>query len=144
MAGAVAGAVARIAGMVKDGLAHALGIHSPSDVTMEMGSMLGQGLILGLMGEDVPGQVAKHLAAVSGAATGSVAIGVSGGGSVSGGSGAGGIGSFGVARAMAAAGSSVGGAPVYLNIHIAGTRVAQVLLPDMVSEIRRATGGQGV
>lgn len=39
--------------------------------------------------------------------------------------------------------SASSSAPIYLNIHIAGQRVAQVLLPDMVNEIRRATGGRG-
>jgi phage-related minor tail protein len=41
----------------------------------------------------------------------------------------------------AATSASSASRPIYLNIHIAGQRVAQVLLPDMVDEIRRATGG---
>ena len=81
MAGAVANAVGRIAGQVKDGLAHALQIHSPSAMTHEMGRMLGQGLINGLLSQDVPGQVSKILSGVGGSAAMGLNVGVSGGGS---------------------------------------------------------------
>jgi hypothetical protein len=39
-------------------------------------------------------------------------------------------------------GSSTSSGPVYLNINIAGQRVAQVLLPEIVSAVRNATGAR--
>src|SRR5260370_29184905 len=46
----------------------------------EIGVNLGQGLMMGLLYQDVPGQVAKHLANLSGSAALGLMGGVSGGG----------------------------------------------------------------
>jgi phage-related protein len=135
MAGAVAGAVGRIAGMVKSGLQAALGIHSPSEVTMEMGAMLGQGLILGLYAQDVPGMVAKHLSAIGGAAVGGLNVGVSG--SVSSASG----GAISMSGSASNGGAS-GPQTVHIHNHLSidGRELAGALGQPLVNEIRLRTG----
>ena len=56
-----------------------LGIHSPSAEMHAIGANLGMGLMAGLLSQDVPGQVARHLARIGGAASGGLTVGVSGG-----------------------------------------------------------------
>jgi TP901 family phage tail tape measure protein len=128
MFGAVGSIIASLAGKIRDGLKGALGIHSPSEVTLEMGSMLGQGLINGLLAQDVPGQVAKHLRTVGGAAVGGINVGVSGGAVNT--------------TGYASAGGGGGAQAIHIHNHLSldGRELAGALGQPLVNEIRLRTG----
>jgi len=136
MLGAVKNKIGQIASAIGKGIHDALGIHSPSTMMIEVGQNLGLGLIQGLMAQDVPGQVAKHLAGIGGASIGGLNVGVSGAVSSS----AGGGGAV-IARAGGSSGGGGGGyktANIYFSID--GRTFAQSVGQPLVDEIRLRTG----
>lgn len=70
----------KIGNLIPSGLKHLFGISSPSAVFAEIGANLGEGLMQGLIGSNLPERVAAHLAGITGNATAQVTANVSGGG----------------------------------------------------------------
>jgi TP901 family phage tail tape measure protein len=129
MIGAVGSAIGAIAGKIKDGMIGLLGIHnSPSPVFIKEGQSLAQGLLEGVLSQDVPSKIAAHLSSIGGAAISGINVGVSGAvsGAISGTGGGG--------------GSSGGGREIVIHVHPHMKLDGRELLQGQVDAIRIATG----